>query len=66
MLFKSVISNSPRAEGFNDLAYSHTFWSYKYNPVTAKLDLGFTGFSSIDKAFPYLSNVPDHLRNNQI
>ena len=44
---KSVISSSPLFEGFNFILKSKTLLSKKYNPVTAKFDLGFFGFSII-------------------
>ena len=46
--FTSVISNSPLLEGFNFLEYLITLLSKKYNPVIARLDKNFFGFSLID------------------
>jgi hypothetical protein len=48
----SVISSSPRGEGSRFFAISTTPLSYRYSPVTARLDFGFAGFSSMDRTVP--------------
>ena len=54
-MFKiSTISNSLRFEGFNFLLNSTTLLSKKYNPVIARFEKDFFGFSLIDIIFPFL------------
>ena len=57
MFKRSIISNSPLFEGFNFLDNSITLLSKKYQPVTAKLDLVFLGFSKRFTTFLLLFKV---------
>ncbi len=54
LLFTSVISSSPLAEGLRVFTMSKTLLSYIYIPVIIKFDCGFFGFSVIRMILPLL------------